>query len=128
MREAFIAHLHDLFETIGPISTRPMFGGHGIYLDELMVGVVFGETLYLKTDAQTRPQFEAAGGAPFVYRYRQRDGVMRAPLTLSYWSVPEAAMESAQAMRPWAQLAQAAALRKPVNKLVKVPIKPRRDR
>jgi len=32
---------------------------------------------------------------------------------MSYWSVPEAALDSPQAMLPWAQRAHAAALRKP---------------
>ena len=35
---------------------------------------------------------------------------------MSYWSVPEEALDSADAMRPWALLAQAAARRKPVGK------------
>ena len=121
MHAAFIAHLHDLLAGLGPISTRPMFGGHAVYLDEagatrLMVGVVFDETLYLKIDAQTQAAFAAAGGAPYVYHYPQRDGVPRAPLTLGYWSVPEAAMESAQAMQPWARIARDAARRKPLQR------------
>ncbi|MFD0740474.1 hypothetical protein ACFQZQ_14410 [Lysobacter koreensis] len=33
---------------------------------------------------------------------------------MSYWSAPEAALDSPQAMLPWARLALQAALRKPV--------------
>lgn len=113
MNDAFIAHLHDLFADLGALTTRPMFGGHGVYLDAVMVGIVFDETLFLKTNAQTRAAFAAAGGAPFVYRYPERGGTTRAPLTLSYWSVPESAMESAEAMQPWARLSFGAACRKP---------------
>lgn len=107
MRDAFLAHLHDLFADLGALSTRPMFGGHGVYLDAAMIAVVFDETLYLKADAKTQPEFAAGGGAAYVYRYRQSDGAPREPLTLGYWSVAEAAMESAQAMQPWARLALA---------------------
>ena len=106
MRSGLIEHLQDLFSEFGAVSARPMFGGHGVYRDEVLIGIVLDETLYLKVDAQTRPAFEAAGCIPCVYT-RQRT-----PITMSYWTVPEAAMDSAQAMLPWAQLAHGAALRK----------------
>ena len=107
MSSDFIAHLHDLFAALGPISTRAMFGGHGVYFDGLIIGIVIDDALYLKTDEQTLTKFEAAGCAPFVYTGQQQ------PITMSYWSLPEDAMESPQAMLPWATLAFEAALRKP---------------
>ena len=106
MTGAFLAHLHDLFGDAGAVATRAMFGGHGVYLDGLIVGIVIDEALYLKTDARTRARFEAAGSAPCVYTGQAK------PIEMSYWSVPDAALESAQAMRPWVALALEAALRK----------------
>jgi DNA transformation protein len=106
MHGGLIEHLRDLFADFGAVSARPMFGGHGIYREDVLIGIVLDETLYLKVDAQSRPAFEAAGCIPCVYT-RQRT-----PITMSYWSVPEAAMDSAQAMLPWARLAHDAALRK----------------
>jgi DNA transformation protein len=106
MSADFIAHLRDLFAPLGPISARAMFGGHGIYHDGVIFGIVIDDALYLKTDDETRSQFEAAGAAPFVYLGQKR------PITTSYWSLPEQAMDSPQAMLPWARLALAAALRK----------------
>jgi len=102
----FIAHLHDLFAPIGTISARRMFGGYGIYHDGLFIALVLDDALYLKVDDESRAQFEAAGCEPFVYLGQKQ------PITLSYWSLPESAMDSPQSMRPWAQLAIAAALRK----------------
>lgn len=107
MADAFLAHLHDLFAPLGPVTVRAMFGGHGVYLDGLIIGLVLDDVLYLKADAVSRVQFEAAGCAPCVYRGQ------RQPITMSYWSLPADAMESPQAMLPWARLAYAAALRKP---------------
>lgn len=109
MTDAFIAHLHDLFALLGPVTTRAMFGGHGLYFDGLIIGVVIGDVLYLKADEGTRSRFASAGGAPFTYA----SGHGRAPVTMSYWSLPDEAMESPQAMLPWARLAWEAALRKP---------------
>ena len=118
MRPGFIAHLHDLFAALGPVGTRAMFGGHGVYFDGLIIGIVIDDALYLKTDAQTRARFEAAGCTPFVYTSQQQ------PITTSYWSLPEDAMESPQAMLPWAKLAFEAALRKPKSpKKARKPLK-----
>ena len=51
-----------------------------------------------------------AGSAPFVYDMRGK------PVAMSYWSLPEEAMDSPQSMKPWAQLAIEAARRKPQAK------------
>jgi DNA transformation protein len=110
MSSESIQHLRDLFAPEGALSARAMFGGHGLYLDGLLVGVLIDQALYLKVDALTRPAFEAAGCAPYVYAMTDK------PLVMSYWSVPEEAWESAQAMRPWLRLAVEAALRKPPGK------------
>jgi len=115
MGEGFLAHLRELLEGAGTVSTRAMFGGHGVYLDGTIVGIVVDEVLYLKTDAETRARFEAAGCAPFVYTGQAR------PIATSYWSVPGDALDSPQAMRPWAGLALEAALRKAAKKPRKRP-------
>jgi len=107
MSDAFIAYLHDLFADLGTISTRAMFGGHGVYHQGVIIGIVIDDGLYLKTDAMTRSTFERAGGVPFFYSHKGRQ------LTMSYWSLPGEAMDSPQAMLPWARLAFDAALRKP---------------
>jgi DNA transformation protein and related proteins len=101
----FVAHCTELLSPLGAVRCLRMFGGHGLYVDEIFVAVVAFERLYLKVDAQTRPAFEATGSTPFVYD-RQRQAV-----ALGYFSAPEEAMESPPAMQPWARLALAAALR-----------------
>lgn len=103
----FIAYVQELFADFGAVSARRMFGGYGLYRDGVMIGVVMDDGLYLKADEATKARFEAAGSTPFVYD----SGGKR--VTMSYWSPPEAAMDSPQAMLPWARLALEAALRKP---------------
>jgi DNA transformation protein len=104
----FIEYCIELLGSAGRPRARRMFGGHGLYLDDLFVALVTGERLYLKADAQTRPLFEAAGCAPFVYR---RDDTAGQAVSMSYFSAPHEAMESPPLMQPWARLALAAALR-----------------
>ena len=110
MSEALIEHLRDLFEPLGPISARAMFGGHGIYFEGTIIGIVLDETPYFKTDENTRGAFEAAGCEPAQYHAKGKT------LEMSYWSVPEEALDSPQAMRPWALRAIEAAQRKAAGK------------
>jgi len=104
------AHSTELFAPMGAVRSRRMFGGHGIYVDDLFVALIFGDRLYLKADDQTRAAFEEAGCEPFVY-----DGAGK-QVTVSYWTVPADAMESPALMQPWARLAIAAALRAKASK------------
>jgi DNA transformation protein and related proteins len=104
-RNEFVDHCLELLGPLGAARSRRMFGGHGIYVDDLFIALVGAERLYLKVDAQTRPQFEAAGCTPFRY---SADGKS---IALGYFSAPDEAIESPPLMQPWARLALAAALR-----------------
>mgnify|MGYP001497841730 CR=1 FL=1 len=102
----FVAHCIELLSPLGAVRTRRMFGGHGFYVDELFLALILGERLFLKTDAQTRKHFEAAGCTPFIY-----DAADGKQVSLGYFSAPGDAMESPALMEPWARQALSAALR-----------------
>jgi DNA transformation protein len=95
----------ELLSPLGPVRVRRMFGGHGFYVDDLFIALIFEQQFFLQTDASIQPQFEAAGGRPFRYEGHGR------VVQMSYWTPPEEAMESPDAMLPWARLAMAAALK-----------------
>lgn len=101
-----VAHCIELLAPLGSVRTRRMFGGHGFYVDDLFLALIAGERFYLKADAATRPLFEAAGCAPFVY-----DAAGGQQVSVSYFSAPDDAMESPVLMEPWARHALSAALR-----------------
>lgn len=101
----FVTHCLELLASLGPTRARRMFGGHGLYADDLFVALVLGEQLYVKADGTSRPQFEAAGCHPFVYDTATKT------VTVNFWTVPDEAMESPALMRPWARLALEAAVR-----------------
>jgi DNA transformation protein and related proteins len=110
MSREYLDYLHDLFSAFAPVTTRAMFGGHGVYRDGVIIGIVIDEALYLKVDAQTRAVFEAEGCRPFVYEAKGK------VVPMSYWTVPDEALDSPLDFRPWAQRAWEAALRKPKPK------------
>jgi DNA transformation protein and related proteins len=104
-RDAFAGYCVELLAAHGSARAKRMFGGHGLYLDDLFIAIVAKEQLYLKVDAQTRPQFEAAGCMPFIYDSGAKS------VAMSYFAAPGDAMESPTLMQPWARLAVEAALR-----------------
>ena len=103
--DEFTSHCLELLSPLGTPRARRMFGGRGIYVDDLFLALIGNERLYLKTDAQTRGRFEAAGCEPFVFHNSDQ------LITTSYFSAPDDAMESPGLMQPWARLALEAALR-----------------
>lgn len=100
-----VDHCLELLAPLGAARSRRMFGGHGLYVDDLFVAIVAFDQLYLKTDATTRPRFEAAGCRPFVYDSQGK------AVSLGYFTAPDDAMESPAYMQPWGRLALEAALR-----------------
>ena len=101
-----IKHYKELMAPRGAIRSRAMFGGHGIYCDDLFIAIVIDDQLYLKVDELTQAEFAAAGSSPFVYQGKSK------PVAMSYWRAPDEALESPRAMRPWVDMAIAAAARK----------------
>ncbi len=75
-----------------------MFGGVGIYAGELFFALIADDTLYLKVDDQTRPEFERRGLEPFR-PYGETGEVMQ------YYRVGEDLLVDAEALRAWAEQA-----------------------
>lgn len=119
MGAALVDHCLELLAPLGAVRACRMFGGHGLYIDDLFVAIIAFDRLYLKADEATRERFAAEDCQPFVY-----DGKGKA-VTLGYWTVPAEAMESPQLMQPWARLAIAAALRARAAKASAAPRRPR---
>jgi len=82
-----------------------MFGGVGIYAGDVFFALIADDTLYLKVDDFNRPAFEERGMGPF--RPYGEEGE-----TMGYYELPADVLEDAEALRPWAETAIAAARRK----------------
>ena len=102
----FVAHALDLLALLGPVEARAMFGGHGLYGEGVMFGLLDDGELFLKTDAATRERFVAAGCRRWTYVNKK----VRMENT-GYFRPPDDAHEDPEAMLPWARLALEAALR-----------------
>jgi len=91
---------------LGPVHARAMFGSWGLFLDDAMFGLIAGERLYFKVDAETELHFSTAGAEAFTY---QRQGKR---VALSYREAPGAGPgQHTAALLPWAELGLEAARR-----------------
>jgi DNA transformation protein len=92
----------------GSVRARRMFGGLGIYIDDVFCALVSPDTgsLYFKVDDSNRAEFEAWGSEPFM-PYKNRATIM------SYYRVPDEVIEDPERLVGWAKKARAAALAAP---------------
>ena len=102
---ALVSHCLELLSPLGRTSSRRMFGGRALYIDDLCMALIFGDALYLKVNDDSRALFERAGCKPFIYETKDGDHQ-----SLNYYTAPEEAMESPAEMIPWARRALAAAV------------------
>jgi DNA transformation protein and related proteins len=109
----FADYCCELLASIGPCSAKRMFGGWGISTQGLTVALLAdlggGNTLWLKADADSRSDMEAAGCKRFSYASTHAGGPVER--SLNYYSAPDDAMESPDAMAPWARAALECALK-----------------
>lgn len=101
----FVSYVVELMQSIGPVHAKSMFGGHGIFLDELMFGLVADNTLYLKTDNETENDYKEKGLEAFTYNKEGKEYKM------SYYQAPEETLEDSEEMSSWANKAYSTALR-----------------
>ena len=120
---SFVQHALDLFGPLAPVTARSMFGGHGLYAEGMMFGLLDDGELFLKTDETSRPPFVAEACRAWVYPSP------KGPMTTSYFQPPAAALEEPEAMRPWFALAletaRRAAAAKAAKKRSKMPASPK---
>jgi DNA transformation protein len=99
--------IRDVFRGLGPIHIRKMFGGQGVYQGELMFALeAYGE-LYLKVDDENVATFRDLGSRPFAYT--TKDG--RTTL-MSYWLMPESALDDPDEATQLGRIALQAAQRR----------------
>ena len=94
----FAEHLRDLFQGLGPIQTRRMFGGAGVYLGEAMFALIVDDTLYMKADEELAAAYTAEGSEPFSYETRS------GPRTLpGFMRLPDSALDDPDEALAWAR-------------------------
>ena len=104
--DEFVAHVIDCLRDIGPVESKRMFGGWGLYHDGVFFALILRDVLYLKTDERNRAQFDAKNLEHFTFVKGGKT------IVTGYRAAPEEAFEDRRVMAQWAKSAYAAALRK----------------
>ena len=105
--------VHKLAKVV-PITWRSMFGGFGIYCEEILFGIVSSKEreLYFRIDETNKPDYENAlpknASKPFQPHSRVK-GREHTFITMPYWMVPEKVLEKPATLRKWAEKALEAA-------------------
>lgn len=96
--DGYLTFVLDQLRPVLPgVRARRMFGGIGLYANDLFFGVIDDDVLYLKVDDTTRPDYEARGMPQF-----QPDA---GAVSMNYSQLPEDVLEDPEALRPWADRA-----------------------
>ena len=94
------------------LRARAMFGGVGLYADDVFFGILAADELFFKVDDTNRREYQTAGSVPFK-PYADR------AMTMPYYSVPIVVLEDAATLRQWAagavMVAKAAKTAKPTE-------------
>jgi DNA transformation protein len=83
------------------VSSRPMFGGIGLYCGARLFGIVFKGDVYMRADEGMRRGLARSGGGAAFRPYRGK-------IVNAYWALPEALLSDKRRMRAWARRAIAA--------------------
>jgi len=89
---------------IGDVRARPMFGGHGLWAEDLFFGLIMRGGIYFKIDDANRAVFETRGVRLF------RPVPERPDFTMRYAEVPADVLDGPDLV-PWAEAAIGAARR-----------------
>ncbi len=100
-------HIIEQLSKLGPIRHRHMFGGVGLYFEDLFFAVIVEDGLFLKVDETNRQDFEAVGMNQFI-PFRDR------PTKMNFYQIPEEVLEDSKELRIW------------VNKSLEVAVRARR--
>lgn len=107
----------DLFQVFGPVSLRRFFGGEAIYAGEIVIGMIFNDTIYFKTDDNTRGAFIAERTKPFSFVKRSTGETV----ITTWYAIPDRLYDDPDELAEWAKAACAVASAKEGAKRARKP-------
>lgn len=115
MSDSFHEFVRESFAGLGPVQIKRMFGGAGAYADGLMFALLADETIYIKTDDALKAALAEEGSGPFVWTPNKGPRAGES-VEMSYWRLPEAALDDPELASEWGKKALAAAKSKATAK------------
>ena len=90
--------LHDVFAEYEGVTTKPMFGGYGLYKNGVIFGIIIDDDVFaLKAKDELADWYATQGSAQFVYTGH----TSKKPTHMPYWSVPDMVLEDRDQCADW---------------------------
>lgn len=103
--DPFLTFVPELFEQMGPITVRRMFGGAGAYAEGRMFALIVDDVIYLKVDEALKAKLAAAGsGGAFVWEPESGPRAGQ-KVEMGYWRLPDSAMDDPDEAAKWGRAA-----------------------
>jgi DNA transformation protein and related proteins len=103
--EEYLDYLRDLLNWLPQLRIKRMFGGAGLYSDDIFFAIADDGDLYLKADKESVIFYRNGGSEQFTYETKGKLSRM------NYWSVPAEIIEEPDELRRWVGIALDTALR-----------------
>jgi DNA transformation protein and related proteins len=100
----YLQYVLEQLAPLGEVRAQRMFGGVGLYCEEVFFALLSEDTLYLRVDEAGRAEFAARGMQPF------RPLAGRAEVSQTYYEVPAEVLEDGGSLSSWSRRAMAATL------------------
>ena len=104
VKSSLASYVAEQLAPLGRISSRAIFGGVGVFIDDRLLAIVMGEKLYLHTDKSNLDDYVARGMPQFKPYPNAFD------LTTDHHEVPQDVINDAQQLKVWGERALNAAV------------------
>lgn len=98
----FYASTLEVLSSVRPIRAKKMFGGAGIYLDEVFFAILDDDRIFFKVDSETVSAYEAMGMGPWMLGDEAQS---------NYRELPPAIYNDLDRLGEWMDASAAAAVR-----------------
>ena len=100
----YLAYVLEQLAGLPGVASKRMFGGVGLYCEELFFGLIDNDTLYLRVSDDNRADYTVRGMSQF------RPYADRPELSMSYYEAPADVLEDAAQLVSWARRSVAVAM------------------
>lgn len=118
---SYLSFVLEQLEALGPVSSKRMFGGIGLYFDDAFFGLIDDDVVFFKVDDASRGEYEQRDMPPFRPVASKPEMVSK-----NYYQLPGEVLEDSELLATWARRAvQAARSKKPARSKKATRSKPR---
>ena len=110
----YLAYVLDQLSSIGATRSRRMFGGIGLYCDDLFFALLANDVLYFKVDDSNRDDYVSRGCEAFRPLADNPDAV-----SMNYFRLPEDVLEDTDELRIWVRKSLAVAAQSAASKALR---------